>query len=78
MMELVDNHDVERSRIEVLQIDLCERLNGRKHMPPLVGPVTVHVQFAEVSRPQDLPKCPEVGLRISWRCATNSTRRSPC
>src|SRR3954471_18574496 len=61
-MELVDNHDVERGRIEVLQIDLCERLNGRKHMPPLVGPVTVHVQFAEFSRPQDLPKCPEALL----------------
>src|SRR3954463_9877584 len=62
MMKLVDNHDVERGRIEVLQIDLRERLNGRKDVPPLVGPVTVHVQFAEVSRPQDLPKCPEALL----------------
>src|SRR3954453_19623110 len=62
MMELVDNHDVKRGWIEVLQIDLCERLNGRKHMPPLVGPVTVHVQFTKVSRPQDLPKCPEALL----------------
>ena len=54
MMELVDNHDVERGGIEVLQIDLCERLNGRKHVPPLVGPVSVDVEFTEIPRPQNL------------------------
>ena len=54
MMELVDNHDVERGRIELRQIDLRQGLNGRKHVPPLVGPVAVHVELAEVSRSQDL------------------------
>jgi len=48
MMELVDNYDVERGRIEMLQIDLRERLNGRKHVPPLVGLVAVDVEFTEI------------------------------
>ena len=49
MMEFVDNHDIERVRIELLQIGPCERLNGREHVPPLVGPVAVHVEFTEIS-----------------------------
>ena len=63
VVKLVDNHDVERSRIELLQIHLGQRLNGGKHVPPLVGPVAVHVEFAEVSRPQDLAECAEALLQ---------------
>src|SRR5688572_16975167 len=54
MMELVDNHDVESGRIELRQIDLTEGLNGSKYVPPLVGLMAVHVEFAEVSRSQNL------------------------
>ena len=54
MMEFVDNYDIERVRIELLQVDLSERLNGREHVVPLVGPVAVDVEFTEIPRPQNL------------------------
>ena len=38
VVELVDDHDVERVRIEPLEVHLCQRLDGREHVPPLVGP----------------------------------------
>src|SRR5580700_7733966 len=37
MVKLVHDHDIKRGWIELLEIHLRERLNGRKHVPPFVG-----------------------------------------
>ena len=47
-MELVDDDDVEGVGVQISGLQLCQRLNGRKHVPPLVGPVPIHVELAEV------------------------------
>ena len=51
VVKLIDNHDVECIWSEPIEIHLGKRLNGRKHVPPLVGSVAVHIQFAKVSGP---------------------------
>lgn len=48
MMKLVDDDDVEGVRAQVLHLHPLQRLDGRKHVPPLVGPVPIHVELAEV------------------------------
>jgi hypothetical protein len=56
VVELVDDDDVERIRLETRQLQLRQRLHGREHVPPLPRPISVHVQLAKRSLAQHLPE----------------------
>ena len=47
-MKLIDDDDVEGVRVQIIGLQLRQRLDGRKHVPPLVGPVPIHVELSEV------------------------------
>ena len=47
VMELVDDDDVERVRVDRRDVHRAERLNGGEDVPPFVGAMAVDVQLAE-------------------------------
>jgi hypothetical protein len=53
MVELINNHNIEGIRCDLIEIDLSKRLNRRKDVPTLFWPMTLYEQLAEGSVAQD-------------------------
>ena len=47
VVELIDDHHVERVRRQVGRIQPSERLHRGEHMAPLAGALAIHQQFTE-------------------------------
>jgi hypothetical protein len=47
MVEFVDDHDIKRVRVNVVEIDLCKRLNRGEYVSSLFGSMAIDEQLAE-------------------------------
>ena len=63
MVELIDDHHVERVWRQVRRIDPRERLHRGEHMAPLAGALAIHQQFAEGAVAQHLAEGGEALLQ---------------
>ena len=53
MVEFVDDHDIERVGLDVVEIDLGQRLNRGEDVPSLLRPMAIDEQLAEGSVAED-------------------------
>jgi len=63
VVELIDDHHIERVRRQVRRIQPSERLHRGEHMAPLAGALAVHQQLAEGAIAQHLAKGGEALLQ---------------
>ena len=55
MVELVDDHDIEPRRVQLLHLPM-ERLNRREHVVPVLGPLTANEPLPEIIIAEDAPE----------------------
>lgn len=56
MVEFVDDHHVEQSRVEFVEIEFGKRLHRGKYVSPFAGPFTSNESFAEGSVSEDVSR----------------------
>ena len=79
VVELIDDHHVERVRRQVRRIQPSERLHRGEHMAPLAGALAIHQQLAEGAIAQHLAEggeAPEV--RPAEKVALNTGEQYAC
>src|SRR5262245_39936801 len=63
VMKFVDDNHVKRRGVKSFEVNLCERLDGGKHMPPFVWSMPVDVKLAEAAITKHLPERAEALLQ---------------